>query len=45
MAMTTTGRKIQEEIDDAKGFWKTREGYKQSMQRINPHNGEYLPGQ
>ena len=28
MAMTVTGRKTQEEIDHAKAFWKTPEGYK-----------------
>ena len=29
MAMTATGRKTQEEIDHAKAFCKTPEGYKQ----------------
>ena len=28
IAMTVTGRKTQEEIDHAKAFWKTPEGYK-----------------
>ena len=34
LAMTATGRKTQEEIDHAKAFWKTPEGYKQEMQWI-----------
>ena len=43
--MTTSGRKIQEEINHAKAFWKTPVGYEQRMEWIYLCNGENLPGQ
>ena len=43
MAMTATGLKTQEEIDLAKAFWKTPDGYKKRMEWIYLYNGEYLP--
>ena len=45
MEMTATGRKTQEEIDHAKAFWKTPEGYKKRMEWSYLYNGEYLPDQ
>ena len=45
MAMTATGRKTQEEIDHAKAFCKTPEGYMQWMEWIYLYNCEYLRGQ
>ena len=45
IAITVTGRKTQEEIDHAKAFWKTPEGYKKRMEWIYLYNGDYLPDQ